>query len=41
MSKFMKDKEADPILFDEKSHIDFEEINFPGTKNERATINLR
>ena len=39
MSKFMKDKEEDPILFDEKSRIDVEEIHFLVTENERTTIN--
>ena len=29
----MEDKEEDPILFDEKSHIDVGEINFPETEN--------
>ena len=37
----LTNSEEDLILFDEKSHIDVEEINFPGTENERTTENLQ
>ena len=41
ITKFMKDKEEDPISFDEKGHIDVEEINFSETENGRTVINLQ